>query len=241
MARQGRAKRAGRPRACRLAAACRIRRGVERVSGRRGEKGAKQGVALPACAVPVCRYARSCSIVVRPLPSPGVVRSAPTRGGAAGLCPAGVVQGSVAHGGWRRALAVDADTRAQAPRQWYGMPNTPGGDVRPSARPASPPAASLSGGHLVSGDTRHCLQVCAPYAQRRRPRPAPTTLRTVLRHGPESVGRSVTAALVFAPPRHRRSVGQPDRRPHRELTTRAPLTATEAVSRTVHMTPPFAN
>ena len=52
-------------------------------------KGAKPGVALPACAVRVCRYARSCSIVVRPLPSPGVVRFRADSGRRGGALPGG--------------------------------------------------------------------------------------------------------------------------------------------------------
>ena len=57
MARQGQVERAVGPGACRLVAACRRRRGRERVS-RDVETGRTPGVALPAGAVAVCRYAR---------------------------------------------------------------------------------------------------------------------------------------------------------------------------------------
>ena len=57
MARQGQVERAVGPGACRLVAACRRRRGRERVS-RDVETGRTPGVALPAGAVAVCCYAR---------------------------------------------------------------------------------------------------------------------------------------------------------------------------------------
>ena len=85
MARQGRAERAvgpGRAVSRRSAAS-----GVEGARKREAwRKGAKRGVALPAGAVPVCRYACSCSIVVPPTCS-SVVRfraDSGRRGGFAG-------------------------------------------------------------------------------------------------------------------------------------------------------------
>ena len=58
MARQGQVERAVGLGACRLVAACRRRRGRQRVS-RGVETGRTSGVALPAGTVAVCRYARN--------------------------------------------------------------------------------------------------------------------------------------------------------------------------------------
>ena len=129
MARQSRAKRAGGPgrAVSRRPAASGVRGARKREAWR---KGAKQGVALPACAVPVCRYACSCSIIVRPLPSSGVVRFLADSGRRGGAVPGGWSgkDRSLAAGGVGR-LRLIRTTRRRRPVSAVPMSKT---TARPS-------------------------------------------------------------------------------------------------------------
>ena len=89
MARQGRAERAVGPARCRLTAACRVRRGGERVSRRRGERAQSRASPCPPAPFPCAATLVPVPLSSARFPLPGLFVSAPTRGGAAGLCPAG--------------------------------------------------------------------------------------------------------------------------------------------------------
>ncbi len=143
-------------------------------------KGARPGVALPCGAVAVCRYARCCSIVVRP---PSLRGPFPRRlGEARRPCRRAVAQELVARGGERRARAaatgncvVEKTPRAcratarrsvcarehrfarlpggnSSPRPW--LPVTVGRRFRTRPRPLRRPVACSCGGH----QSRHARQ-----------------------------------------------------------------------------------
>ena len=118
-----------RPRACRLAAACRVRRGRgarKREAWRKGRKAGRGLARLRRSRVPL-RLSVLLSSVHFSLPGLFVPRR--LREARRGCARRVVGQGSVASGGGRRAFAADTDNSAQAPR-------LSGTDVEDTARPS---------------------------------------------------------------------------------------------------------